>query len=184
MLMSQRSSSRTVRSVREQWRAIPGYEGRYEVSDRGRVRSLVRGKAKIMVAPIDRYGYARLSLRISGGRRNWRVHQLVALAFIGPCPPGLDVLHGDGVKTNCIPSNLRYGTQSENTIDMTIHGSHNMRRKTHCDNGHEFTDENTSMAAGRNGSKARRCKSCDVIRTRNYRAQRRDSSRIRQAVDG
>jgi hypothetical protein len=50
------------------------------------------------------------------------VHSLVALAFHGPRPEGLDVAHGNCVKTDNRPSNLRYCTRSENLLDSVVLG--------------------------------------------------------------
>ena len=64
-------------------------------------------------------------------------------AFAGPCPGGLEIRHLDGDAANNRLSNLAYGTSSENGYDITRHGRNNHANKTHCDNGHEFTPENT-----------------------------------------
>jgi len=60
-----------------------------------------------------------------GIRKTFRVHQLVATAFIGPCPTGHEVLHGDGRKAHNAIANLRYGTRSENEADKLRHGTSN-----------------------------------------------------------
>jgi hypothetical protein len=64
-------------------------------------------------------GYPQVSLALTGvGRREYRyVHDLVLLAFVGAKPAGLEVCHGDGVKTNNRLSNLRYDTRSANALD-------------------------------------------------------------------
>ena len=119
----------------EQWRDIPGYEGRYQVSDLGRVRSLdhrvrlvVKGVETTRLSPgrILKPGPARSGhLTVALGRGNSKqVHALVLLAFVGPYPEGMEVLHGDDDPTNNRLNNLRYGTRSENLRQCVAHGRH------------------------------------------------------------
>lgn len=154
----------------EEWRSIPGFNG-YEASNLGRVRSSRRGKWRMQSTHDDR-GYVRT--RLWNGERmvNRRVHQLVALAFMGPLPDGCEVRHIDGIRNNNIPSNLEHGTSSDNSLDAVNHGTHNMARKTHCLRGHEFTPENTSLITLSTGSIARRCITCHNLTARRYRARR------------
>lgn len=67
----------------EEWRAIPGYVETYEVSNTGKVRNK---RGKIRKASTDRYGYLQLKLNSNKIKRYYKVHQLVLLAFVGPCP--------------------------------------------------------------------------------------------------
>lgn len=97
----------------EEWRTIRGYEGRYAVSSAGAVMSMDyagTGLPGIMRTSLAR-GYARLSL---GGRKSFSVHQLVAEAFIGKRPAGVQVNHRNGIKTDNRAANLEYVTPSEN----------------------------------------------------------------------
>ena len=104
----------------ELWQPVVGYEGLYEVSDQGRVKSLPRlrrngGITKERILRATKSGcYHLVSLHRDGKREAFRVHQLVAAAFLGPCPDGLIVLHGSGGKTDNRPENLSYGTYSKN----------------------------------------------------------------------
>lgn len=122
----------------EVWKAIPGWEGVYEVSSEGQVRSRLH-----WVTQISRWGTEMTSLRqgtllrqspntrgylcvgLNGARRitRARVHQLVAAAFLGPRPQRLYVLHCNGDQTDNRAVNLRYGTQTDNLIDAVRHGS-------------------------------------------------------------
>ena len=112
-------------STIETWRAIAGYEGEYEVSDFGRVRSLdrvvdgprgqLRRNGKVL-SPSIANGYEHLALCKNGLRKYFLVHRLVAASFIGHCPVGRQINHIDGKKLNNRPSNLEYVTQSENTL--------------------------------------------------------------------
>jgi len=100
--------------VSEKWLPITGYEGRYEVSDCGRVRSFVAGNARLL-RPLLRRGYPSVDLYDGDGNNAWvTVHSIVAAAFIGPRPLGAHVNHKSGVKTENAATNLEYCTQSEN----------------------------------------------------------------------
>ena len=66
----------------EHWKDIDGYDGMYQVSDFGRVRSLKFGKTRIRKPIIDRYGYLQVGLCKDGKERKFKVHRLVAQAFI------------------------------------------------------------------------------------------------------
>lgn len=148
----------------ERWLPIPGREGRYDVSDMGRVRSLLGREPRILKACIDRKGYAQVNL--SGGDRSLapvpRVHGLVLLAFVGVRPDGMECRHVDGDSMNNRLSNLAYGTHSENELDRVAHGTHHNARKTHCGNGHLFTKDNTFTR--KNGGRG--CRECDRERHR------------------
>jgi hypothetical protein len=111
----------------EEWRAVPGYEGLYEVSSHGRVRR----SSKSRMAPAGFVlkqrktwdGYLRCGL--CKRQRYWHVktHRVVALAFLGPPPfPKAHVAHFDGDKTNNHLSNLRWATAAENEADKRRHG--------------------------------------------------------------
>lgn len=100
---------------REVFKAIPGFEGRYQVSDKGRVKTLNRGKigTKLMSLVSDGHGYK--VVKLGKNRQIFRVHRLVMLAFVGPCPEGLQVDHINGIRDDNRPENLRYVTQKENS---------------------------------------------------------------------
>ena len=105
----------------EEWRDVAGFEGLYQVSNLGRLRSLDkvdRGKkkwaGKILKQRINARGYMRTCLCKNGEHINVRIHRLVAEAFI-PNPDGKEqVNHIDGDKTNNAIGNLEWATCSEN----------------------------------------------------------------------
>jgi hypothetical protein len=99
----------------------------YEVSNYGKVRRL--GSAKVRRS-YTRDGYHYLSLRQGDGRlRNWQVHRLVALAFLGEPPsPKHEVAHWDGNPSNNFVGNLRWATRAENVADAIRHGTFNPPR--------------------------------------------------------
>lgn len=110
----------------EEWRDVPGFEGRYQVSDLGRVRSLPN-RVRLVVhsgTVCTRLSPGRLlrpgrtksgHVTVAIGKGNSRlVHQLVLEAFVGPCPEGHEVLHGNHTPADNRLLNLRYGTRGEN----------------------------------------------------------------------
>lgn len=104
----------------EEWKPIVGFESRYEVSDRGRVRSFVSrdpaGGPRILKPRPGSNGYSRAHLTKGGKAHDRPVHRLVMAAFVGPCPATLEVNHIDGDKANNLLTNLEYVTRSENQI--------------------------------------------------------------------
>jgi hypothetical protein len=105
----------------EIWLPVVGYEGYYCVSSLGRVRSELsrgRGKAgKILTLGFDRgRDYLQIGLSREGKQKHFKVHVLVAAAFIGERPAKMDINHTDGVKTNNRRENLEYVTRSENVL--------------------------------------------------------------------
>lgn len=116
------------RTKPERWLPVVGYEGKYEVSDSGRVKSLTyrghpRTPPRLLKGEIDRCGYVRICLTRNGEERKKFLHLLVMEAFVGPCPTGLETCHEDGNSLNCMRSNLVYGTHSRNMLDKARHGT-------------------------------------------------------------
>jgi L-2-hydroxyglutarate oxidase LhgO len=111
--------------MEEAWRPISAWEGYYEVSNHGRVRSCDRlvqhakgGMAlkngRLLKLRMDGKGYPFVGLYRSSKGKQERVHRLVAQAFI-PNPLGLPhVNHMDGNKANPMASNLEWSTHSKN----------------------------------------------------------------------
>jgi hypothetical protein len=161
----------------EEWRTIPGYEGRYEVSSLGRVRTIstfyvTRDGHKKAMRPrlrklaVGPTGYPSVRLSDGSGRgRNWKTCQLVARAFLGvPDTPGLEVCHNDGDKLNNRIENLRWDTHAANVADMMRHGSHFWAKRTHCKYGHEYTPENTRIRVGTQHTRI--CRACAKAESR------------------
>jgi hypothetical protein len=93
-------------------RPIRGYEGLYEVASSGRVRGLRRNR--VLAQATNQTGYRQLNLYKGGGVKHFYVHRLVAEAFLGPIPPGMEVNHKDGDKSNNDLFNLEIVTALEN----------------------------------------------------------------------
>lgn len=107
----------------EEWRDIPGYEGLYQVSNLGRVRSVDHVvtrtvKGRILRPRLRKNGYLVVTLS-GGGPKD--VHRLVALAFHGRGRPGEQVRHLNGNRTDPRAENLAWGSQSENERDKYIY---------------------------------------------------------------
>jgi len=106
-----------------EWRAVPGYEGLYEASDAGHIRSLDRtvntahGSRRLTGRTIRsqlNQGYPSVRLCRDGSYWQTAVHRIIAAAFIGPRLQGLVVNHKNGVKTDNRLANLEYVTAQEN----------------------------------------------------------------------
>lgn len=152
----------------ERWAPAPGFEGHYLVSDDGRIRSLKRrngdGSPLYVNWKTDTYGYAAVDLWRDGRPRRRRVHVLVAAAFLGAPPVGEEVRHLDGDRMNPRLANLAYGTRAENVADCLNHGTNHQKRKTHCPQGHAYSEENTYSIPSR--PNARYCRACNEARKR------------------
>lgn len=121
----------------EVWRDVPGYEGRYQVSNMGRVRSVERTvptcrgavrlqRSRILKQTIGSHGYPGVALCNGGSRgKTYTVHSLVARAFLGPRPAGMETRHKNGRRDDPRAENLEYCTNQENQHDRRRHGTHN-----------------------------------------------------------
>lgn len=124
----------------ERWADIPGWEGWYQASDAGRVRSMPRTitkldgqrafwAGKVLCPGKTPKGYPLVALTRPGGKKQYAyVHRLVARTFLGECPAGLEVCHGDGSRDNNAVTNLRYDTRQANSRDRERHGTMNVPR--------------------------------------------------------
>lgn len=99
----------------EVWLDVPGYVGLYRVSSLGRVLGVKRGKVLSICFDDNEYGYVNLCK--NGKARVVRVHVIVALAFLGGRPDGLQIRHVDDNKLNNSARNLAYGSVYDNYMD-------------------------------------------------------------------
>ncbi len=117
--------------MQEVWLPVVGFEGLYDVSSWGRVKSLARKDAdggrriaeRILKPAPNKGGYLLVALHKNKKQYGRLVHRLVAEAFIGPRPTGLQVCHGIGGKADNSLANLRYGTAAENAADKLRDGT-------------------------------------------------------------
>jgi hypothetical protein len=105
----------------EEWKAIEGYEGLYEVSNMGNVKSLPRHGTKggLLIPRIDCNGYAEVGLMKNAKRKNQKIHLLVAKYFVENPENKPYVDHKDQIKHNNFVGNLRWATRSENGFNRT-----------------------------------------------------------------
>ena len=113
----------------EIWKDIPGYEGRYKISNYGKVWS--NFKKDFMSISVDKDGYSRVALFKDGKQKQLQVHRLVALTFIPNPENKPEVNHKDRNKSNNNVENLEWVTQSENVAHAYRHGVE--PRPTHQD---------------------------------------------------
>lgn len=125
-----------LRDHQEMWLPvpIPGSEDRYEVSSRARVRSVKTGR--ILKTPCTGKDYPMVE--IDG--RTYRVHILMAEAFLGPRPPGLIALHHNDIKRDGRICNVRFGTRSDNYADAIRNGRRPFGRTAHIRSGAAVDD--------------------------------------------
>jgi hypothetical protein len=99
--------------MQEEWRPVVGWEGVYDVSSHGRVRTVATGL--VLKATPNSRGYLAVSLAREG-KKTGKIHVLVAAAFIGIRPCGFVINHLDGNKLNNWSSNLEYTSQYGNYL--------------------------------------------------------------------
>lgn len=169
------AAEQSTQTTPERWLPVPGYEGYYEVSDYGRVRSLEREVYSRQWGNYRRVpgrylslgdkgrGYRAVNMCREGKQRSAMVHRLVTSAFVGPCPAGMEVCHKNGDPSDNRLANLRYGTSSENKRDSVRHGTHRESRKTHCSRGHELTGSNLEESKLKRGERG--CLACQRARS-------------------
>ena len=136
----------------EQWKTIPGWEGFYEASDMGRIRSVdrivqrkgwdMKLRGKVLKPAPDHYGHLYVNLNRGGTPTRGSVHRLVMLTFVGPCPAGMEVCHQNGTPEDDRLTNLRYDTHANNMLDKNEHGTNPQRNRTHCPRGHILASPN------------------------------------------
>lgn len=109
-------------SVWSCWRLI-------HLGPRKGARSDPSGPWKLMCQRIDRLGYCHVIMKnpVKPGYCCNGVHRLIAEAFHGPCPEGMQCRHLDGNPSNNLPDNLRWGTATENQRDRVTHGTSNRK---------------------------------------------------------
>lgn len=158
----------------ERWLPVVGYEGYYEVSDYGRVRSLRRevpsrnGQRQVVPGGVLRQSglgntpYLKVSLCRDRGQVTRSVHSLVLEAFVGLRPDGMEACHGFGGQRDNRLQNLRWDTLSENNYDMVRQGRHWAVNKSTCPLGHALRIPNLTKNSLSKGH--RTCLACSRAR--------------------
>jgi len=116
-------------NVQEVWKSIPGYEGYYEASSLGHIRSVARLDRlnrfcpSVDLKPQENTGYQIVKLRRNSVLRDVKVHTLVLETFVCARPEGMEACHGNGVRTDNRLENLRWDTRVANARDKVMHGT-------------------------------------------------------------
>lgn len=168
----------------ETWMVVPGYEGFYEASNLGRIRSVERTSANgrkrpsiVLSAFTNPNGHQQVHLSRENVKRTHWVHRLVLLAFVGPPPANSEALHRNGDPADNRLENLAWGTRSENALDQVRHGVHFYASRTHCPAGHPYNASNTYRAPGAPHRKCRECMRLQARRTNERRRAARKEAR-------
>jgi len=101
--------------VIEEWKDIKEYEGLYQISNYGLVKSFISNK--ILKYDIKYDGHKRVTLCRKGKTKKFNVHRLVLETFVGSCPEGMECRHLDNDASNNKVSNLEWSTHYENMQD-------------------------------------------------------------------
>lgn len=157
----------------EEWRPVVGYEGAYEVSDHGNVRSLDRvilksngvkypKKGCLLKKKITRTGYQIVTLWDTPKPKHFFIHRLVLEAFDRAREEHELCRHLDDNPLNNHLSNLQWGTPVENNLDMVRNGVHPMAKKIKCPRGHSLVEPNLSKSSLKRNK--RDCLACSRAR--------------------
>lgn len=155
--------------MEEEWRAVVGWEGSYEVSNLGSVRTVTREvirsdgvvqtrKARTLKPTVMNSGHLRVGFSESAKTWAYLVHRLVCEAFHGPAPEGKPLaLHWDDNPGNNKATNIYWGDYVDNRRDLYRNRPprNANKEKTYCSRSHEFTEDNTYWYEGR-----RQCREC------------------------
>lgn len=107
-----------MKSVIETFKDIPGYEGLYQVSDYGAVRSLKFGKVRYLKNVKRPTGYCQIDLCRDGEKKMFSIHRLVYETFNGPIPEGYEIDHVNTIRDDNRLSNLRVVTRKGNMANQ------------------------------------------------------------------
>jgi hypothetical protein len=130
----ERTSGMSTFNSIEIWKPVIGFDGNYEVSDLGRVRSLERitkipngwrtFPSKVLKPIFAGTGYLVANLCVNGKKKQKHIHAMVLDAFVGPSPYGNQACHKNGIRSDARLDNLRWDTIKNNHADKMGHGTH------------------------------------------------------------
>lgn len=142
----------------EDWRPVVRFEGKYDVSDHGRVWS--HRRQRMLALTETPLGYVVVCLSQPPARLTRKVHRLVLEAFVGPCPEGMETRHLDGDRRHNQLTNLMWGTPLENGADRIAHGNIPAHSQADCRRGgHALIGRNLILNRGH-----RKCRACVAAR--------------------
>lgn len=150
--------------MKEIWNDIPGYEGLYQASSLGQIRSIFRPRTSggILKPILDIGGHLQVGLYKNNKQKRLLIHRLILETFIGPCSSEMQCRHLDGNPINNRLTNLKWGTQSENQQDSIRHGTFFHPDNRGSNNGHAILQEfdipeiRKLLKSGRNGISGRK----------------------------
>lgn len=133
---------------KEVWKDIPGYEGLYQASNLGRIKSLSKklwnghgyfiSKERILKPGLSRnkeeFRRRLMVVLCKDVKKTWSVHKLIAITFLGEKPEGLIICHNDGNHLNNRADNLRYDSYQENARDVLKHNGTFKNSKLNIEN--------------------------------------------------
>lgn len=143
--------------MNEVWKPIKNYESLYEISNLGRVKSFKRNgtKGKILKGTYDEWGYIRVALSKNGKSKKYKVHRLVAEAFIPNSNNYSQINHDNGIKDDNRVENLEWCTPSFNTIHSYVNNLNKTKGKkikiTNKNNNYNQTFRSMRMASVKMG---------------------------------
>jgi hypothetical protein len=166
----------------ELWAPIPDFNGSYEVSTCGRVRSLDRVVARsdgrvqlrrgLVLRPgIHSHGYQYVILCKSGTQSSRQIHTLVLRVFVGPPADGQEGCHGPNGISDNHPNNLYWGTHSRNMVDRQRDGTDWQRNKLTCPLSHLLAAPNLVACSIAQG--IRNCLACSRAQANLQKATKR-----------
>lgn len=132
--------------MNEQWKDIPSYEGCFQISNMGNIRSLDRiinsnhgtkrkNKGRVLKIQKDRQGYEKICLQCNNNQQTFKVHRLVAMAFLENKENKKTVNHINGIKNDNRLENLEWATYSENmqhSYDAGLRKNSSLFKKIRC----------------------------------------------------
>lgn len=162
----------------EQFKTLPGYEGRFEVSLNGTVRTAPytdaagrQRKSRIIRPQPSKHGHLMVRLCYNGSVLTTYVHRLMLSAWVRPPRPGEYACHRNDVPDDNRLENLYWGTPADNTRDSVRNKGHRESKKTHCKHGHPLSGDNVYTPPGK--PTWRVCRECQKrARAEHYRRLR------------
>lgn len=125
----------------------------------------------IWTAGVDEYGYGVIKAENKGNKK-YRAHRVSYELYRSKIPEGLVLDHICRTPSCVNPDHLKIVTLKENSLCGFGYMA-NFARRTHCNHGHEFTEENTVYRNGNDGARHRRCRTCHNEETKNYKRKLR-----------